>query len=306
MQGLANVILSMQPEGDLDFLKDWQREVVAAAQKIEGFRDCEEFEQVPGLQDRWVLVLRFQTDEGLRQWLQSEVRRELYLKGAALSPRQEVITGAGSSIRPVTVVVSTTVLPEQVPEFKAWQLEMNALERSFPGFIDSRLVEPVSHHEWTIVLRFDSKEHVDNWLQSEQRRALMQKIDVALHGRARKVVLDFGGWFEAAPEEGQRRPPNWKQMLSVLIAIYPVVMLTMLFVDPRLASMHLPLPLAVLRGNLISCCLLTWLIMPRLTGALAFWLQPRKDQPNWWEPAGTALVLSILGLWTLLFSWLAR
>ena len=296
----------MQPEGDLAFLHEWQREVVGAAQKIEGFRDSEEFEQVPGVQDRWVLVLRFQTEEGLRSWLQSDVRRELLAKGAALSPRQEVITGPGSAIRPVTVVVSTTVPPAQIPEFKAWQLEMNSLERSFPGFIDSRLVEPLSGHDRTIVLRFDSNEHVEGWLHSQQRRDLMQKIDVALHGQARKVVLDFGGWFEAAPEDGQKRPPNWKQMLSVLIAIYPIVMLTMLYLDPRLTSMRLPLPLAVLRGNLISCCLLTWLIMPRLTGALAFWLQPRKNQPAWWEPAGTALVLAIVAFWALLFGWLTR
>ncbi len=116
VHGLANVILSMQPEGDLVLLKEWQREVVAAAQKIEGFRDSEEFEQVPGVQDRWVLVLRFQTDDGLREWLQSEVRRNLYAKGAALSPRQEVVTGPGSAIRPVTVVVSTTLRATTRPD----------------------------------------------------------------------------------------------------------------------------------------------------------------------------------------------
>ena len=304
MQGLANLVLSLQPEGDLAFLRDWQNQVVAAAQKIAGFRDSEEFEQVPGVQDRWVLVLRFQSEEGLREWLQSDVRRGLMEKGAALSPRQEVITGPGSAVRPVTLVIPTQVPPHQVAEFKAWQLEMNALERSFPGFIESRLVEPVAGNEWTIVVRFDSKEHVDAWLQSEQRQALMEKIDTALHGQKGQVVVDFGGWFEAAPSNG--RPANWKQMLSVLIAIYPVVMLTMLVIDPRLASLQMPLFLSVLRGNLISCCLLTWLIMPRLTGALGFWLQPRPKQPGWWEPAGTALVLAILLGWALLFGLATR
>ena len=302
MQGLANVILSLQPEGDLDFLSQWQREVVAAAQQIPGFRDSEEFPQVPGVQDRWVLVLRFQSDDGLRQWLQSETRRTLFEKGAALSPRQEVVTGPGSSIRPVTLVVSTRVLPEQVPEFKAWQKEMNALEKTFPGFLDSRLVEPITGQEWTILLRFDCKEHIDNWLHSPQRQALMQKIDTALHGQARKAV-DFGGWFEAAADDGAR-PANWKQMLSVLVAIYPIVMLTMLYVDPRLQGLQMPRALGVLRDNLISCSLLTWLVMPRLTRALSFWLQPRSGQPSWWEPAGTLGVLVLLCMWGLLFGWM--
>lgn len=304
MQGLANVVISLQPEGDLAFLSSWQREVVAAAQRVPGFRDSEEFTQVPGLQDRWVLVLRFQTDVALKTWLQSSERRELMEKGAGLSPRQEVITGPGSSERPVTLVVATTVRPEQVTEFKAWQAELNALERAFPGFIESRLVEPVSGDEWTSVLRFDSKEHADGWVGSPERLAMMKKIDAALHGRTRRV-LDFGGWFEAAPDDGAR-PPNWKQMLSVLMAIYPVVMLTMLYVDPPLASWNLPLPLAVLRDNLLSCCLLTWLIMPRLTGALRFWLQPRPGQPAWWEPAGTLGVLGSIALWSLIFGGLVR
>ncbi|MBS2039274.1 antibiotic biosynthesis monooxygenase [bacterium] len=304
MQGLANVILSMQPEGDLAFLKAWQHEVVAAAQKVPGFRDSEEFEQIPQVQDRWVLVLRFQSDQGLRQWLESDVRRALMAKGAPLSPRQEVIAGPGSSVRPVTLVIPTRVPAEKREEFRAWQAEMNALERTFPGFIESRLVEPVSGEEWTIVMRFDSKEHVESWLQSEQRQILMAKIDAGLHGQERQLVVDFGGWFEAAPRDG--RPASWKQMLSVLIAIYPVVMLTMLYIDPPLTSLHMPLFLSVLRGNLLSCCLLTWLIMPRLTGALSFWLQPRPRQPTWWEPAGTVLVLAILGGWSLLFFGLTR
>lgn len=299
MQGLANLIVSMQPDGDLAFLRDWQAEVVAAAQKFNGFRDFEQFEQVPGVQDRWVLVLRFQTDQALSQWLQSDLHRQLMNSGAPLSPHQEVITGPGSSVRPVTVVIPTLVPEGRVEEFRAWQAELNALERTFPGYIESRLIEPVAGQEWTIVMRFDSKDHVDAWLQSEQRRAVMAKMDRALHGQSRRLVVDFGGWFEAAPDD--RRPPNWKQMLSVLIAIYPVVMLTMLYVDPRLSSLHMPLYLSVLRGNLLSCCLLTWLIMPRLTRALSFWLQPRPKQPEWWEPAGTALVLAILAAWSLLF-----
>lgn len=304
MQGLANLILSLQPDGDLAFLQDWQAQVVAAAQKFPEFRDSEQFEQVPGVQDRWILVLRFQTDQGLSQWLESDVRRQLMQSGAPLSPRQEVITGPGSSVRPVTLIIPTRVPGERVEEFRAWQAELNALERTFPGFIESRLIEPVAGQEWTIVMRFDSKEHVEAWLQSEQRQAVMAKMDGALHGQSRRLVVDFGGWFEAAPDDV--RPPNWKQMLSVLVAIYPVVMLTMLYLDPRLNWLHMPLYLAVLRDNLLSCCLLTWLIMPRLTGSLSFWLQPRPKQPSWWEPAGTALVVALLAAWSLIFFGLSR
>jgi len=290
----------MQTEGDLAFLRDWQKEVGRAARKVPCFLDSEEFVQVPPVQDRWVLVLRFSSEEGLRHWLESDERRLLVERGAPLSPRQEVISGPGSSTRPVTVVVPTAVPPERVSEFRAWQEEMRKLESAFPGFIDSRVVEPVTGHDWTIVLRFESQASADAWLNSPQRTDMMANIDTALRGEAPKVVLDFGGWFEAAPGG---RPANWKQMLSVLMAIYPIVMLTMMLVDP-LPQLKMPLAVAVLRDNVLSCCLLTWLAMPRLTGALGFWLQPQPDQPDWWEKAGTLMVVLILLLELVIFGML--
>lgn len=47
---------------------------------------------------------------------------------------------------------------------------MNALEKTFPGFLDSRLVEPITGNEWTILLRFDCKEHIDNSLHARNAR----------------------------------------------------------------------------------------------------------------------------------------
>lgn len=297
MQGLANVVLSMQPDGDHEFLRAWQGEVVAAARKIPGFRDSEEFPQVPGVQDRWVLVLRFFSDEGLRSWLQSAPRRELVARGATLGVRQEVVCGPGSSVRPVTLLVSTRVPADAAERFRCWQSEFLEVQKAAPGYLGTDYSE-VGHH-WTIAVRFDSEEHANAFLVSPQRQAMLAKIESTLHGK-RRLVLDFGGWFEVLPS-GAGRPPGWKQMLSVLIAIYPIVILTMRWLEPYLVSWHTPLPLVVLRGNVLSCSLLTWVVMPRLTSALGFWLQPTEGQPEWWERAGTALVLGVLLVEVLLF-----
>ncbi|MBX3166663.1 MAG: hypothetical protein KF760_04595 [Candidatus Eremiobacteraeota bacterium] len=297
MQGLANVIYSLQPQGDLEFMREWQREVVAAARALPGFRDSEEFPQVPGLQDRWVLVLRFQSDEGLQAWLESPRRRELYARGAPLSPHQEVVCGPGSSARPVTLMVSTRVPPESAERFRAWQLEFLEVQKASPGYLGTEYRE--LGNDWTIAVRFDCQEHADAFMVSPERLAMLKKIETALHGQ-RRLVLDFGGWFEVVAQN-QGRPPGWKQMLSVLIAIYPIVMLTMRYVDPQLVSWRNPLPVAVLRDNVLSCSLLTWVVMPRLTSALNFWLQPAEGQPAWLERAGTFGVLLVLLVEVLLF-----
>lgn len=298
MQGLANVVLSMQPAGDHEFLREWQRDVVAAARTVPGFRDSEEFPQLPGVQDRWVLVLRFFSDEGLRVWLESSERRELYARGAPLGVHQEVVCGPGSSVRPVTLLVSTRVPVDQTERFRCWQNEFLEVQKAAPGYLGTDYSEV--GHLWTIAVRFDSQDNANLFLESPERAAMLAKMESPLHGQ-RRLVLDFGGWFEALPS-GAGRPPGWKQMLSVLIAIYPIVILTMRFVEPPLAGLHTSLPLVVLRGNVLSCCLLTWVVMPRLTGALSFWLQPAEGQPSWWERAGTALVLLVLLLEVAVFS----
>lgn len=300
MQGLANVVYSMQPQGDLEFLREWQREVVAAARVLPGFRDSEEFPQVPGVQDRWVLVLRFLSDEGLRGWLGSPQRRALLEKGAALSLHQEVITGPGTSVRPVTLLVSTRVPPDAAERFRCWQREFLEVQKAAPGYLGTEYSE--LGNDWTIAVRFDSQQSADAFLVSPERLAMLKRVETALHGK-RRLVLDFGGWFEVVPQ-GQGRPAGWKQMLSVLIAIYPIVMLTMLYLEPNLAALQTPVSWVVLRGNVLSCSLLTWAVMPYLTRALGFWLQPADGQPGWWEPTGTAGVLLLVLVEALLFRWL--
>lgn len=297
MQGLANVVYSMQPQGDLEFLREWQHEVVATARALPGFRDSEEFPQVPGVQDRWVLVLRFLSDESLRVWLESPQRRALAEKGAALSVHQEVITGPGTSVRPVTLLVSTRVPPESAERFKCWQSEFLEVQKAAPGYLGTDYRE--MGNDWTIAVRFDSQEHADAFMVSPERLNMLKKIETTLHGK-RRLILDFGGWFEVVPQN-QGRPAGWKQMLSVLIAIYPIVMLTMLWIEPNLAGLQTRTPLVVLRGNLLSCSLLTWVVMPPLTQALSFWLQPAEGQPPWWERAGTFGVMLVLLVEVLLF-----
>jgi hypothetical protein len=60
--------------------------------------------------------------------------------------------------------------------------------------------------------------------------------------------------------------------LTVLLGLYPTVMLISLFIMPWLS--RLPLAASMLIGNMISVSVLQWILMPPLNRLLASWLKP--------------------------------
>ena len=107
------------------------------------------------------------------------------------------------------------------------------------------------------------------------------------------------GWFALNREPGATvaGPPRWKQALAVLFALYPTVMV-LTFLNPLWRN--LPLPQSMLIGNFLSVSLLTYLVMPRVSRFLGFWLEaPTRDWKN--EALGLSTVVIGLLLFVLIF-----
>jgi uncharacterized protein len=173
------------------------------------------------------------------------------------------------------IIVSHPVDPADTEEFLAWQDRVTRAERRFPGFRGSELYRPVPgvQDEWTALYRYDSDAHASAWLESDERRELLREGERFREFRLHRISSPFGSWF-APPDRDEARPgpPNWKTGLSVLVALYPTVVLLTL----ALAEIWPDGPLwaTLLVGNICSVSLLTWLVMPLVTRALRFWLAP--------------------------------
>jgi antibiotic biosynthesis monooxygenase (ABM) superfamily enzyme len=299
---LSTLTLTLLGSGESAFYSRWEADVEATAATLPGFLEAESFRPVAGLQERWVLVLRFDGQAGVLAWKGSEQRTALLEQASALDPQEQVITGAGSVKRPVTVLVNTRVKPENEAAFRAFQAEISERQRSFPGYIDGKLLAPVPGvtDVWTITMRFDTDEHLENWLNSSERRELMASVDAPLRGEApKKVIADLGGWFQVKSTE--EPPSNWKQALCVLLPLYPTVLALTLLALPNRIWPAVPFALALLINNVISMILLTWVFMPPLTGYLQFWLQPALDQPRSKERNATIAILGVLLLQLIVF-----
>jgi antibiotic biosynthesis monooxygenase (ABM) superfamily enzyme len=75
--GVGMVVSTRVKAGREHEYREWQNTIDREAARFPGFLGNEVFPPVPGLQDEWVVVVRFDSAASLRQWLESDVRRRL-------------------------------------------------------------------------------------------------------------------------------------------------------------------------------------------------------------------------------------
>jgi antibiotic biosynthesis monooxygenase (ABM) superfamily enzyme len=63
----------------------WQQRIAAAQAKAPGFQGYRLEQPIPGLQDDWVVILRFDSDTSLQQWLDSPERQKLIEEASAFT-----------------------------------------------------------------------------------------------------------------------------------------------------------------------------------------------------------------------------
>lgn len=300
----ATVVISQRVRsGKEDEYLRWQREMDARAGTFAGFQATELVPPVPGVQDDFVVIFRFDSFAHLDAWLASSVHQEWLERGAGLfEGPADVHVLASQSPAPhfASMLVSTKVKPGREREYQEWQRAVDAEARKFSGFQGNEVFPPLPgrQEEWVVVVRFDSAENLERWFSSDARRRLLEQGEplferVQLH----KVGSGFPGWFSLGhgTDGPPALPPNWKQAMTVLLVLYPTVMILTLVLSPRLAS--LPLALSMFIGNTASVAVLTWLLMPVANRALEFWLCP--------DPVGGRLRSEALGIGAIVLAYAA-
>jgi antibiotic biosynthesis monooxygenase (ABM) superfamily enzyme len=144
------------------------------------------------------------------------------------------------------------------------------------GLLDWQTIRPIPDLTLTntVIIRFDTHDHLQNWLFSEDRKQLIAKVLPLLSGDDDFFVrsgLDF--WF--APEGAKAKlPVRWKQFLITWSAIYPLVLLMPLIVLPLFQVAGLPQNqyLATLCVTGLVVFNMVYVVMPRYTKLVHRWL----------------------------------
>lgn len=246
----------------------------------------------------WKIIERFSSVEKAAAWQNSQERKRLlqeltpYVAGTIEEGLIEPRSGG------ITEVFVTQSAPDKEEEYKCWLAKIHAIEATFDGFQSVYIQSPSTStaKNWLTLLQFDTKEHLDRWLVSPERKGLLKEAEHLIESLdSHRVISGYSGWFSSLAK-GKALPPVWKQTMLVLLVLYPIVMLQLLFLNPRLTWLNWPF--ATFICNTISVTLISWPMMPIAIRWLGWWLTAEKWPA---EILGTLVLLLLYLIEVLLF-----
>lgn len=285
----------------------WQEKVGARIANWPGFLDRQVIPPKPPLQVDWVIVQRFRNVDSARGWLQSAERTTLIaeIKDEFIG-NDDIHLFTEESKHPseaASVLISSRVAPEDEADYLEWQRRISAAESRFDGFLGHKIERPVPgvQDDWVVVLSFDTDEHLTAWIDSAERKELLDA------GKAYNEQLTltrasygFGFWTgntTALPD------PIFKSNLLVLLMLYPVVFLWGYFISAPLFDSHgVPFWLSLFVGNLVSTQLLGWVLVPWAFKRFGWWI--KRNQPARIHVYGYAIVVALYAVSMAVYAWL--
>lgn len=185
--------------------------------------------------------------------------------------------GADGLPRPdvVTSVIQHRVHAGATARYEAWLQEITPAAQRFPGHQGVNIIRPAAGADvYTIVLHFDSLEHLQGWLASETRRRLIAAIEPLLvSGECVDIRTGLEFWFTPSTS-GEQHPPPYKQFLLTFSAIVPLTVLVPWALGP-LFQVAPVLGRPVVSNVIVSAAIvgvMTYVIMPHYTRLVAGWL----------------------------------
>jgi antibiotic biosynthesis monooxygenase (ABM) superfamily enzyme len=174
----------------------------------------------------------------------------------------------------VTVAVSRSLKPGAEERFAELAKAMDAAAAGHDGYLGSGYVRPATAGgDHTIVYRFDTPEHLEDWVTSPERARLLEEIEGLLAAPAheeRATGLEY--WFEDAGCPAAPPPSRWKQGLVTWIGLFPTVYVLGLLLGDALDPVW-TLP-RIMITTAITVVIMTVAVMPALTRLLRGFLRP--------------------------------
>ncbi|MCW2843134.1 MAG: Antibiotic biosynthesis monooxygenase [Nocardioides sp.] len=193
---------------------------------------------------------------------------------------------------PVTVSITRHLDPGREHEMVSWIQAGIALAERFPGFLGAGWVRPGADSEtWHMLYRFHDTESLSSWESSHERqwwRDSAGGLGVVESRMERRTGIE--GWFDDPTTRDLRdlrlapaAPPRYKQAVVIWLAFFPLSLLVAWLFGQ--VAPGLPLVERALASTLLMTPVMTYVVLPRMTRALGWWLQGR---PAPWRRASTA------------------
>ncbi|WP_128378133.1 antibiotic biosynthesis monooxygenase [Streptomyces cavernae] len=202
--------------------------------------------------------------------------------------------GAVALDQGVTTVFTWQVEPGREEDFQRWAQSGVDLAADFPGHQGVTWLRPQGRGGvYHGVLRFESPERMQEWLEHPERIEWIERADgiateITEH---RQQTTGMETWFQL-PGTQVKAPPRWKMTLVTALGAYPVALLINVLLVPY--AQPLPVWLRAALFPLLVAPVLTYAIMPWLSRLFRRWLysdvpgrSPRSGTPGGRRAGGT-------------------
>jgi antibiotic biosynthesis monooxygenase (ABM) superfamily enzyme len=185
----------------------------------------------------------------------------------------------------VTLVIKHRIRAGMEADYEAWLRRIVSIAGSYPGHLGVDVIRSKSGglHLFTCVLRFHSTGDMQQWMDSQQRRELVEEATPMLaDGDQTEVNPQNEFWFTPGSEASAAPPPRWKQACVTFLVICPLTLLIPLLwgpvfaLSPLLANYVVSTALVTITIVLLVC----YVMMPAATRLFAPWLNaPQRHDP---------------------------
>jgi hypothetical protein len=92
-----------------------------------------------------------------------------------------------------TEIITVSVKPGMEEAYRDWVERIRLMEAKFPGYQGLELQPPIPRlqDDWVSLLRFDTAEHLNAWLESDARRDALEEVEPFIDRRERQVTSAF-------------------------------------------------------------------------------------------------------------------
>jgi antibiotic biosynthesis monooxygenase (ABM) superfamily enzyme len=290
----------------------WQARHNTVIGKFPGFISSDVIPPSQPENNEWTIVLNFRSQDELTAWQRSSERARIVgeaiplFEGGSLGEVAQPDRPGEQPGSNVTEVILSKIKPGMDDTYREWAVRIQAAQAKYAGYRGMYLQPPAERDGlWTTIIRYDTAEHLEAWMQASERAELLQESKAFIEQeQLMRLATSFPGWVPINPVTG-KGPPNWKTGLLVTLGLFPIVMLEMRFLSPTLASLGLHSSLAIFIGNCVSVAGTTFVTMPLFIRWFGWWLFTEKKTPAWITPVGFGLLavlfaIEVGALWHLL------
>jgi antibiotic biosynthesis monooxygenase (ABM) superfamily enzyme len=206
---------------------------------------------------------------------------------------------------PASAVISTRVKPGMEAEYLKWEQKVASAQSKAAGLQGYRFepAVPGVQEDFVAILRFDGEANLRAWLDSPERRQLLEEVaPLTAEFHTRVAQSGFEQWFRDVMPAGAPAPAAWKMNMIVLLMLYPVVFLWGVSVGTPILTktLHLDFPIALFVGNAFSVILTSYLV-PWTASRLGWWLNPPQDRRLLMNMQGLGVMVLCYAAMILLF-----